>query len=116
MTTTTILTLGGVGTCSLAAAVTAASESLTSGQQWSVLGLLAAVILIVIGRMATSVEKLARAGTKQATQTALLVQQLKNDRDESIRVRGEQFQQVNQRLDAMPDAIVDAIELREKGD
>jgi hypothetical protein len=108
MTTSTILAGVGASICSIAGGVAAASESLTTGQQWTLLAVLAAVVLAVVGQIASSVRAMAKASAEQAIQIALLVQQLQRDRHDSIRVRDNQFKAVNAKLDELR-AITDAL-------
>lgn len=110
--TTTGLYLVGCGLCSASATVLASSETLTPPQQWTVLALLAAVVLGVGGHIAMSMNKLAAANAEQAKQTALMLQQMQNDRAESVRVRGEQFAAVHDRFDRLPEDVANEIDKR----
>lgn len=109
---TTGLYVAGCGVCSVSAAVIAASENLTQPQQWTVLALLAAVVLGVGGHIALSLRQLATASAAQAMQYALLLQQMQNDRNESVRARADQFAGVHDKLDRMPEDVANEIARR----
>jgi uncharacterized protein HemX len=109
--TTTAFVLG-CGTCSGIAAAIAVTEQMTAGQQWTVLALLAVVVVGIGGRITFQLDRLATANADLAKQTALLVQQLQNDRATSEETRQRQFTAVHNQIDRLPIDVANEVSQR----
>lgn len=99
----------GLAVCNVSAIAIASGEQQTVGQQWTVLALLATVVLGIGGRIALLQQRILDANAEQAKTTALLLQQLQNDRMDSRTTRAAQFEAVHEKLDRMPEDVANEL-------
>jgi len=105
MTTTTTLVVLGLGLVSTGTAVIVAD---TPSQDWTLISLLAAVVLGVGGKLVLAADKQAAATADLATNIKLLAQQLQQDGQ----TRATEQQLLRERLDRLPEDVANELQQR----
>lgn len=104
-TTATIAAFGALGVTSLCGIVVAALETTSPAQEWTVLALLAAVVLGIGGKLVWSVDAQTAALTEFGKQLALVLQADKQARDDEARHRSD----LTSKLDRLPQEVASEV-------
>lgn len=108
---TTTVVIYSLGLASVSGVAVAATEQLSSGQQWTVLAILGMVVLGIGGKLVLAIEANTKVLAAVDTSMQLLRQESVTARGEAEKARGDMRDQVRN----LPEAVADELQRRKVG-